>query len=278
MAMKNTTGGSRKPAPKMAAKPKPKPKATVTKSRGSKTAVQMGNMNQMERNRIHRGYETKSSAAKVEKGTRHDKAVRINQRAGGGKNPSYYELKAGKSAKGSNAQQLNKAIKLVQKRAGVTAREARDLVTEVGTIVNHRRQIMVASEVDRINMRNSQLRRRLPAESAGAKSLVKQIKEVGTAAKTGKKGTTPALQSGNSTNPLSKHKKDRKFELYARNRGGAELSVGNKQRSNAPKKGSTGPGAKMVKSAKPKAMPAAPAGRRTAKKVPATKRPGTRGR
>jgi hypothetical protein len=37
-------------------------------------------------------------------------------------------------------------------------------------------------------------------------------------------------------------------------------------------------GAKRVASAKPKAMPAAPAGRRTAKKVPATKRPGTRGR
>jgi hypothetical protein len=45
MAVKKMTG-AKKPAPKMA--PKPKPKAKVTTSRGSKTASQVGDMNQRE--------------------------------------------------------------------------------------------------------------------------------------------------------------------------------------------------------------------------------------
>jgi hypothetical protein len=45
MAVKKMTG-AKKPAPKMAVKAKPKPK--VTTSRGSKTASQVGDMNQRE--------------------------------------------------------------------------------------------------------------------------------------------------------------------------------------------------------------------------------------
>jgi hypothetical protein len=57
----------------------------------------------------------------------------------------------------------------IAKRAGVTAREIRDVVTAAGTI-------QTSSTKKQMNKAN--------------KNIVKQIKEVGTAALTGKKGTS----------------------------------------------------------------------------------------
>ena len=60
-------------------------------------------------------------------------------------------------------------VQQVAKRAGITARELRDIVTSVGTYMN-------ASN---------------PKQSKAAKSnIVKQVKETATAATSGKKGTT----------------------------------------------------------------------------------------
>jgi hypothetical protein len=109
------------------------------------------------------------------------------------------------------AAQVNKAIKAVQKRTGVTAREARDIVTEVSTIAKYNTTLAYRGTSNRMKKEAARNRQsygkpsdRLikesktgfgkpnPAANAGAKSLKKQIKEVGTAARTGKQGTTPA--------------------------------------------------------------------------------------
>jgi hypothetical protein len=85
----------------------------------------------------------------------------------------------------NSAARVQKAIKAVQKRTGVTAREARDIVTEVGTIAKFNYAASAQGATKFQNYKN-------PAAKSGAKSLMKQVKEVGTAAKTGKPGTTPA--------------------------------------------------------------------------------------
>ena len=76
-----------------------------------------------------------------------------------------------KTAKPSTVQQ-------VAKRFGITAREARDIATAVGTLG---KAAVVTAQFPGMN--------KGVAKSA-AKNLVKQVKETGTAATTGKKGTT----------------------------------------------------------------------------------------
>jgi hypothetical protein len=66
----------------------------------------------------------------------------------------------------------------VAKRFGITAREARDIATAVGTLG---KAAVVTAQFPGMN--------KGVAKSA-AKNLVKQVKETGTAAKSGKKGTT----------------------------------------------------------------------------------------
>ena len=99
MAMKKMTG-AKKPVAKMA----------TTKSRGSKTAEQMGNMNQRETVRAQRGGGTVTSKRDVANAKAKDaankkakngipklneaSASRASQRAGGSKNLSYGEMKA----------------------------------------------------------------------------------------------------------------------------------------------------------------------------------------
>ena len=69
---------------------------------------------------------------------------------------------------------VNKALKEITKRFGITAREARDIATAVGSA--------------------AQAVRKSPQEGMPVKKIVKgvakQVKEVGTAATKGKKGTT----------------------------------------------------------------------------------------
>ena len=122
------------------------------------------------------------------------------------------------------AAQIQKAIKAVQKRANVTAREARDIVTEIGTIANYnasatyrgiskKEQKDMALKEGKMYYKNAKgqtaryvkmgMRKdgtfegvknpRNPAAKSGAKSLAKQIKEVGTAARTGKPGTSASV-------------------------------------------------------------------------------------
>ena len=69
-------------------------------------------------------------------------------------------------------------VAAVAKRFGVTAREARDIATAVGTLG---KAAAVTAQFPSMN--------KGVAKSA-AKNLVKQVKETGTAAATGKKGTT----------------------------------------------------------------------------------------
>jgi hypothetical protein len=69
-------------------------------------------------------------------------------------------------------------VAAVAKRFGVTAREARDIATAVGTLG---KAAVVTAQFPGMN--------KGVAKSA-AKNLVKQVKETGTAAKSGKKGTT----------------------------------------------------------------------------------------
>ena len=76
---------------------------------------------------------------------------------------------------------VNKALSEITKRFGITAREARDIATAVGSA--------------------AQAIRKSPQEGMPVKKIVKgvakQVKEVGTAAKTGKKGTTATVLSPN---------------------------------------------------------------------------------
>jgi hypothetical protein len=144
----------------------------------------------------------------------------IKKESGGSKKPMAKMAVKGQSSKKTPAQQkaaqVQKAIKVVQKRAGVTAREARDIVTEVGTIAKYN-YASAYWGVDKNTKKDKALREgktyyknakgetsawvnsggpvrnpRNPAAKSGAKSLMKQVKEVGTAAKTGKAGTSAA--------------------------------------------------------------------------------------
>ena len=76
---------------------------------------------------------------------------------------------------------INKALSEITKRFGITAREARDIATAVSSA--------------------AQAIRKSPQEGMPVKKIVKgvakQVKEVGTAAKTGKKGTTAIVLSPN---------------------------------------------------------------------------------
>ncbi len=82
------------------------------------------------------------------------------------------------------AQPKDKAslIQDITNRFRVTAREARDIVTAVGTVVG------AATSKDITYNKGS----RGKAVSAAAQNLGKQVKETGVAAATGKKGTTSA--------------------------------------------------------------------------------------
>ena len=73
-------------------------------------------------------------------------------------------------------------IQDITNRFRVTAREARDIVTAVGTVVG------AATSKDITYNKGS----RAKAVSAAAKNLGTQVKETGVAATTGKKGTTSA--------------------------------------------------------------------------------------
>ena len=90
--------GASKPAAKMAAKAKP--------SRGSKTATQVGNQNQMESTRLTKAGKVTAAQAKAEnpknkiaEGKSSSVGVRIMQRAGGSKNLSNQEMYSRRNAK-----------------------------------------------------------------------------------------------------------------------------------------------------------------------------------
>jgi phosphopantetheine adenylyltransferase len=75
---------------------------------------------------------------------------------------------------------VNKALREITKRFGITVREARDIATAVGTLAE-------AGSSKRVKQ--------------GVSNLAKQVKEVGTAAAKGKKGTTSnRISSGEITN------------------------------------------------------------------------------
>jgi len=86
-----------------------------------------------------------------------------------------------KTAKPSTVQQ-------VAKRFGITAREARDIATAVGTVLATTKQLKPGAGGTTPTGASSRRQR----QAAG--DLVKQVKETVTAAKTGKSGTT-ALNS-----------------------------------------------------------------------------------
>jgi hypothetical protein len=86
-----------------------------------------------------------------------------------------------KTAKPSTLQQI-------AKRFGITAREARDIATAVGTVVSTTAQLKPSAGGMGVTGASSRRQR----QAAG--DLGKQIKETVTAAKTGKSGTT-ALDS-----------------------------------------------------------------------------------
>ena len=72
-------------------------------------------------------------------------------------------------------------VAAVAKRFGVTAREARDIATAVGTAVQSARNPNVLGTKSKVGS---------PTRPTAGNVLKKQIKETITAAKTGKKGTT----------------------------------------------------------------------------------------
>lgn len=191
----------------------------------------------------------------------------------GGKKPVAKMAVKGQSGRKTPAQQkaaqVQKAIKSVQKRAGVTAREARDIVTEIGTIVDFGTQNAVnrlGSKIDPYHWQSVDKKERLaarrnpknPQARAGLKSLGKQIKEVGTAAKTGKPGTTPARTKAmvglyDNARDAARRENINTYKSY-------DESYGNKQRGL--KKSIAGPGAKMQKRSAGKSnLKAAPKGK-----------------
>jgi hypothetical protein len=84
-------------------------------------------------------------------------------------------------------------LKQIAKRFGITAREARDIATAVGTVISTTAQLKPSA--GGMGSTGASSRRQRQAVS----DLGKQIKETATAAKTGKSGTT-ALNSKNKIN------------------------------------------------------------------------------
>jgi hypothetical protein len=97
-------------------------------------------------------------------------------------------------------------VQQVAKRFGITAREARDIATAVGSA--------------------AQAIRKSPQEGMPVKKIVKdvakQVKEVGTAAKTGKKGTTATV--------LSPNKKSQANRKVAGDKGFVQYNVKNSKK------------------------------------------------
>ena len=79
-------------------------------------------------------------------------------------------------------------VQQVAKRFGVTAREARDIATAIGTLG---KAGVAAAQFPSLNK---------GTVKAATKNLVKQVKETGTAAKSGKKGTTSGKSGTTSAN------------------------------------------------------------------------------
>ena len=113
----------------------------------------------------------KLSAAELKKAADQSKRVSVGKAAGKTAKPVVKTTpgKAGPASKGGSS-----IASKIAKRVGTTAREARDVVTAVGSA--------------------AQAVRKSPQRGINAKKIVSdvgtQIKEVATAAKTGKKGTT----------------------------------------------------------------------------------------
>ena len=82
---------------------------------------------------------------------------------------------------GSRSKAGGSTVAAVAKRFGVTAREARDIATAVGTAVQSARNP---------NVLGTKAKAGSPTRPTAGNVLKKQIKETITAAKTGKKGTT----------------------------------------------------------------------------------------
>lgn len=77
-------------------------------------------------------------------------------------------------------------LEKVAKRYKITAREARDITTAIGNVVDSAYQYAIQNYVnDHKGMRSSP-----KVIKKAAKDVVKQVKETGRAATTGKKGTT----------------------------------------------------------------------------------------
>jgi hypothetical protein len=108
--------------------------------------------------------------------------------------------------KGISLGSVAKRVKSTAKRVQTTAREARDVVTAVGTVG----KAAIMSKTTPKKEKN--------AVGYAAKNLVKQVKEVGTAAKTGKRQTqalqtytTPSGGTGFGTKPRRPKKDMSKF-------------------------------------------------------------------
>jgi hypothetical protein len=95
----------------------------------------------------------------------------------------------------------NKALSEITKRFGITAREARDIATAVGTAIQSARNP---------NVLGARAKLKSPLRPTAGNVVKKQIKETITAAKTGKKGTTsPKLRdTGKKINLLAPGKKN----------------------------------------------------------------------
>ena len=111
---------------------------------------------------------------------------------------------------GSRSKSGASTVSAVAKRFGVTAREARDIATAIGTAVQSARNPNVLGTKAKVGG---------PTRPTAGNVVKQQIKETITAAKTGKKGTTsPKLSdtgkkstlSGGGTMPVFKYKEGKK--------------------------------------------------------------------
>jgi uncharacterized protein YoxC len=95
-----------------------------------------------------------------------------------------------------NSNKVEKLIQGITNRYRVTAREARDIVTAVGTVG----RAAYNSIGDKTNPLNTTATSKKNL-AGSVKNLAKQVKEVGVASATGKKGTTSAQSGGRARGP-----------------------------------------------------------------------------
>jgi hypothetical protein len=129
---------------------------------------------------------------------------------------AYSKAKQAPAKRGAKAG--TSTVSKVVKRAKTTAREARDVVTAVGTVGN--------AAYNTVTNKTNPFKATVTSKkniAGSVKNLAKQVKETRTAALTGKKGTTSAQSGGRARGPK-----------YTTNSGGSfqerELKTGKKRK------------------------------------------------